>query len=175
MSKEPHKVRLTGTIDPDVSQALEDFCRSHPKLSRSAVMAQSLRQFLIPEHQEERERVLTENLDRLYWHQHNQADRVKQELRTIKEMLALFVRTFYNHTPAVPEDQREAAAIQGQTRFTRFLEAVAENVGPGKSTLDQMPTPAPGNPASVPECLATATTGSSNASDSTEGEADEHH
>lgn len=137
--KDQGKVRLTGTIDPDVSEALEAFCRSHPKASRSAVMAQALRQYLFPDHREERERVLTENLDRLYWRHHNQSERTDRELRTIREMLALFVRTFYNHIPEVPASERKAAAIKGEQRFGRFQEVLAEHLGPGKSALELMP------------------------------------
>lgn len=143
MSKQRNTVRLTGTIEADVHAALEAHCQSHPEISRSSVMAHALRRFLFPEYQEERERVLTANLDRLYWHQHNHADRVDRELRVTREMLAMLVRTFYNHTPEVPVDQRQAAKISGETRFERFLKALAENTGPGKSALERMPEPAP--------------------------------
>lgn len=139
IDKDPNKVRLTGSIEPDVADALEAFCRNHPKLSRSAVMAQALRRFLFPDYQEERERVLTENLDRLYWRQSRHAERVDRELRVIREMLALFVRTFYNHTPEVPPSERSAAAIKGEQRFSRFQKVLAEHLGPGKSALEQMP------------------------------------
>lgn len=156
MSRKTNKVVISGSIDADVVEALTKHCEANPRLSRSAVMTQALRQLLFPEHQEERERVLTENLDRLWWHQHNQADRMNRDLRTIEEMLALFVRTFYNHTPQVPENQRDAAAVSGEKRFSQFLEVLAANLGPGKSALERMPTPgivpAPGsNPETDPE------------------------
>jgi len=142
LSRKNNKVVISGSIDADVVEALTKHCEANPRLSRSAVMTQALRQLLFPEHQEERERVLTENLDRLWWHQHNQADRVNRELRTIEEMLALFVRTFYNHTPQVPDNHRDAAATSGEKRFSQFLEALAANLGPGKSVLERMPEPA---------------------------------
>ena len=141
MNKQQNTVRLTGTIEADVHKALENHCRSHPETSRSAVMARALRRFLFPEHGEERERVLTENFDRLYWHQHNHADRMDRELRVIREMLAMFVRTFYNHTVDIPPGDRRAAKLSGEARFDRFLQALAENTGPGKSALERMPEP----------------------------------
>ncbi len=137
-----HKVLVSGSIDPDVFEALERHCRAHPSRSRSAVITQALRQLLSPDHQEERERVLTANLDKLYWHQHNQAGHVRQELRAIKEMVALLARTFYNHTPEIPEGQRQAAAISGEKRFNQFLEALAAQIEPGQSALEGMPEPA---------------------------------
>lgn len=137
-----HKVLVSGSIDPDVFEALERHCRAHPSRSRSAVITQALRQLLSPDHQEERERVLTANLDRLYWHQHNQAGHARQELRTIKEMVALLVRTFYNHTPEIPEGQRQPAAASGEKRFNQFLDVLAAQIAPGQSALERMPEPA---------------------------------
>lgn len=151
MSKQQNTVRLTGTIEEDVHEALEAHCRSHPEVSRSSVMARALRRFLFPEHQEERERMLTENFDRLYWHQHNHADRVDRELRMVREMLALFVRTFYNHTAEIPPGERRAAKLSGEVRFDRFLKALAENVGPGKSALERMPEPGIVTPEEAPD------------------------
>jgi len=146
-----HKVLVSGSIDPDVFEALERHCRAHPSRSRSAVITQALRQLLSPDYQEERERVISENLDRLYWHQHNQALHARQELRTLKEMLALLVRTFYNHTPEIPEGQRQAAAASGEKRFNQFLDALAAQVGPGPSALERMPKPAIVRPEDVPD------------------------
>ena len=142
MATRKHKVLVSGSIDPEVFEALEKHCRAHPSRSRSAVITQALRQLLSPDFQEERERVLSANLDRLYWHQHNQAGYTKQELRTIKEMIALLIRTFYNHTPEIPEGQRQAAAANGEKRFNQFLEVLATQIAPGQSALERMPEPA---------------------------------
>lgn len=133
------KVLLSGSIDPDVYAALQAHCQRHPQVSRSAVVSRALRQYLLPDYQEERERVLAANLDRLWWHQHNLADRLDRDLVTIREMLAMLVRTFYIHTPEVPESQREGAILSGEQRFNRFLVVVAEHLGPGKSALQRMP------------------------------------
>jgi hypothetical protein len=137
-SKE-NKVLLSGSIDADVHAALQEHCRRHPQVSRSAVVSRALRQFLLPDYQEERQRVLAANLDRLLWHQRNTADRLERELRIVREMLALLVRSYYIHTPEVPEQERQGAVISGEKRFSRFLAKVAAQVGPGKSALEQMP------------------------------------
>jgi len=86
--------------------------------------------------------VLTANLDKLYWHQHNQGSYVREELRTLREMVALLTRTFYNHMPEIPESQRQAAAISGEKRFNQFLEVLVMQIGPGQSALERMPEPA---------------------------------
>lgn len=136
-----NKVLLSGSIDPDVYAALQSHCSRHPQGSRSAVVSRALRQYLLPDYQEERERVLAANLDRLWWHQHHLADRLDRELRLVREMLALLVRTYYIHTPEVPEVDRQAAVLSGEKRFNRFLAKVAEQAGPGKSALEQTPQP----------------------------------
>ena len=136
------KVLLSGSIDPDVYEALQVHCRRRPQVSRSAVVSRALRQYLLPDYQEERERVLAANLDRLWWHQHNLADRLDRDLATVREMLAMLVRTFYIHIPEIPESQREGAILSGEQRFNRFLAVVAEHLGPGKSSLQRMPEPA---------------------------------
>ena len=135
------KVLLSGSIDPDVYEALQAHCRRRPHMSRSAVVSRALRQYLLPDYQEERERVLAANLDRLWWHQHNLADRLDRDIATTREMLAMLVRTFYIHVPEVPESQREGAILSGEQRFNRFLAVVAEHLGPGKSSLQRMPEP----------------------------------
>lgn len=141
-SKE-NKVLLSGSIDPDVYAALQEHCRRYPQSSRSAVVSRALRQFLLPDYQEEQHRVLAANLDRLLWYQHNLADRLERELRLVREMLALLVRTYYIHTPEVPEPERQGAVVSGEKRFNRFLAKVAEQIGPGKSALERMPQEEP--------------------------------
>lgn len=141
-----NKVLLSGSIDPDVYEALQTHCRRRPQLSRSAVVSRALRQYLLPDYQEERERVLAANLDRLWWHQHHLADRLDRDLRLVREMLALLVRTYYIHTPEIPEADRQAAVLSGEKRFSRFLAKVAEQAGPGKSALEQMPQPDDSSP-----------------------------
>lgn len=133
------KIMVSASLDADVFTALEKHCRAHPQLSRSQVMNQAMRQFLLPDYQEERQRVLAETLDRLCWQQHNQGKRTGQELRTLYELVMLLARTFYYHTPEVPPDQRAAAVMSGDKRFNRFLAVLAENAGDGPSPLELMP------------------------------------
>ncbi len=140
--KTKNKVLVSGTIDPEVFESLTRYCQAHPNRSRSQVMSLALSQFFSPEQQDQRQQVVAQNLDRLHWHVHNHSKRTSQELRVIREMLALFVRTFYNHTPGMPEEHREAAAADGQLRFARFLEILAEHAGSGPSALELMPEPA---------------------------------
>lgn len=142
MSRTEQKVPVSASLDVDVFAALERHCRAHPQASRSQVMNRALRQFLLPDYQEERQRVLAETLDRLCWQEHNHAKLLAQDLRKLHQMVALFVRTFYNHTPEVPLSERESAAAGGERRFRQFLQVLSETTGAELSPLQLMPVQA---------------------------------
>ena len=138
------KVMVSGSLDPEVFAALEKHCRANPHVSRSQVMNRAVRQFLLPDYQEARQRVVAETLDRLVWQQHNQAKGMAQEQRKLYELVMLLARTFYYHIPEVPAGERPAAVASGDKRFHRFLAVLAENAGDGPSPLQLMPQPIEG-------------------------------
>lgn len=133
-----NKVPISGRIDPDLMRSLDRFCELHKK-SRSEVMTAALRFFVTPEYQEEREKVITETLDRLYWTTHRLDRRLKRETHILKEMLGLFVRAFYNHTPRIADPLQEEFKALGKQRFEAFMEVLAAHVQPGQSMLEQLP------------------------------------
>jgi hypothetical protein len=57
----------------------------------------------------------------------------------VREMLAMFVRTFLRHTPAVRPEHREAASASAARRFEVFLDALAANRRNRLSVMDQAP------------------------------------
>lgn len=59
-----------------------------------------------------------------------------RELVLIRELLALLARTYLNHTPEIPDSQRESASISGRLRFARLVEHVDRNVEQGVSILE---------------------------------------
>ena len=86
-------------------------------------------------------------------------DRLERKLGTdlhiLKEMVGLGVRTYLNHTAALPDTERAAATLSGRARFERFLDVLSNSLRDGASILTPS-TPAPGTPATP------ATPGSSN-------------
>jgi hypothetical protein len=58
----------------------------------------------------------------------------------VREMLAMFVRTFLRHTPAVRPEHKDAAWDSAANRFEVFLDALAKNRRDRRSVMD----PAPG-------------------------------
>ncbi len=66
--------------------------------------------------------------------------KVVAEIAFLEEALGLFVRTFLNHTPAVPESERAAASLSGQVRFLKFLELLHRNLKQGITILEDRGT-----------------------------------
>ena len=144
-----HKVHITARLNPDLADALQKHCVAH-KLSRSEVIDRALRASIFPEYIEERERVLTQNLDRLFWEQRRQGQALRWQFQVVKEMIALFVRQFYFYTPPLPEDQKKAAVASGRQRYDRYLDQVAQNAGTVQSLLEQAPVLAVVEPEDFP-------------------------
>ena len=147
-----NKVPVSGRIEPQLLAAVDRFCQTHHQ-TRSDVLARGLRWIVTPEFQEERERVLAETLDRIFLRLTRHDQRVQRELHILSEMLALFVRAYYNHTPRVPEPAREEFRASGKERFEAFMEALAEHVG-----RDDVRHPAVGQPSDASQCRVGAAT-----------------
>ena len=126
MSK-TNKVHITARLHPDIAEALNQYCAAHHQ-SRSQIIERAVRALIFPEYIEEREQVITENLDKLYWEQTRQGQMMRRQFEILKEMIALYVRQFYFYTPALPETEKKAAVASGRLRFDRFLVQVAENI-----------------------------------------------
>ncbi|MEM6457846.1 MAG: hypothetical protein AAF710_00475 [Planctomycetota bacterium] len=80
-------------------------------------------------------------LDRL---ERKVAPGLSSDLHVLKEMVGLAVRTYLNHTAALPETERAAATVSGRARFERFLDVLANSLRDGVSILTP-PGSAPGS------------------------------
>lgn len=132
------KEKISGRVDPDLLAAVDRYCQA-TRQTRSDVLSRGLRWAVTPEYQEERERVVAETLDRIVWQLARLDSRVRREMNIVQEMVGLFVRAYYNHTPRIPEPSRNEFRAAGKERFDAFMAALAEHVGPGRSMLEQTP------------------------------------
>ena len=132
------KEKVSGRVDADLLAAVDRYCSATGQ-TRSDVLVEGLRRVVTPEYFEERERVVAETLDRLVWLVTRLDRHARRELKVLTEMLGLFVRAYYNHTPrTTPASLREFQAA-GRERFEAFMAILARNVGPGRSMLEQVP------------------------------------
>jgi hypothetical protein len=69
--------------------------------------------------------------------------RLRIDLQVVKELIGLGMRSFFNHTPPVPDNGKTAALVSGKQRFQRYLDLVASNLRGGDSVLGDVPLPEP--------------------------------
>lgn len=63
-------------------------------------------------------------------------DMLRRDLFELRELVAILTRTYLNHTPDIPGEERESASMSGRHRFTKLRELVHRNVTDGTSILD---------------------------------------
>jgi uncharacterized protein (DUF1778 family) len=104
------KYPLTIRLDDELLKVV----KAQAALTRSSlgsVVVDAARQALMPEYREKQEQTLLKAMDRCF----NRLVKVHEDQQSqhelVREMLAMFVRTFFRHTPAVkPEHQDKAWA-----------------------------------------------------------------
>ena len=135
-----HKTRFTVWMDPEVlraakARALQD------SITVSEVLAAAAKRDLIDANRQNTDAQILQAVERVF----NLIQRIDRrrvyDQQILKEMLGLLVRSFFNHTPAVPAKDREAAIFSGKARFNRFLDMLAANLRSGESVLNDLPVP----------------------------------
>ncbi|MFZ4072288.1 MAG: hypothetical protein ACOYJ6_19630 [Caulobacterales bacterium] len=64
-------------------------------------------------------------------------DALVAEKAVLKECLLAFVRVWLEHNPPIPEEIADSVAASADARFDRFLDFVADGLGPGRSIAGQ--------------------------------------
>jgi hypothetical protein len=135
-----HKTRFTVWMDPEVLhaakvRALQD------GITVSEVLAAAAKRDLIDANRQNTDAQILQAVERVF----NLIQRIDRrrvyDQQVLKEMLGLLIRSFFNHTPAVPSKDREAATFSGKARFNRFLDMLAANLRSGESVLNDLPVP----------------------------------
>lgn len=55
------------------------------------------------------------------------------------EAFAVFVRTWFAHTPSLPEDRRSAARASAEGRYRQFVQHVVQEFAGGQRFIDDLP------------------------------------
>ena len=137
-----HRVQVTVFLEPAVHQAARRRA-AEAHLSLSATVAEAAKESLLSSYRSDRERELLRAADRNFHALRRLDGRLRLELALLKEMVGLGVRSFLNHTPAVPESGKAAALLSGKQRFGRYLNLVAANLRGGDSVLGDVAPPEP--------------------------------
>ena len=140
MSTKPHKVQLTVRLQPEVHRAAKDAQR-RSGIPLAVIVADAATKVLLPSAEESTEIKIQTLSNRLLLRMETLERTIFRELHMTKELLAQFARAYFNHTPAIPESERNAASTSGRVRFVRLVDQVNVNVRQGVSILNETETP----------------------------------
>lgn len=125
------RIRLMPYVEPELAQRLEKYCAALDA-TQSAVVAAALRQYMDGTSDAT---LVLRRLDRLG----RSVQRAHRDVELISEAFAVFVRLWFAHTPAIPEDGKRAARTAAEGRYRRFVDHVAEQFSAGCRFLDDLP------------------------------------
>lgn len=135
VSANQDKVQMTVRLRPDVVRAArETSIRSGVPVS--VIVAEAAGRTLLPPPEESAEVTVHNLSNRLLSRMETLERALGRELMMTRELIAQFVRAYFNHTPAVPEQERTVASLSGRLRFVRLVEQVNVNTRQGVSILN---------------------------------------
>lgn len=116
-------------LDDDLTAQLEVLA-AKPGSSKSAIVADALRQYLARRGARDIDEALKIRLDRLS----RQMDRLERDGQVLLESLALFIRYQITVTAPLPEPDKAARAV-GQERFQKFIDQVGRQIAGRRRTF----------------------------------------
>jgi hypothetical protein len=111
------------------------------KLSMSAVVADAAKESLLSAYRSEREQEILKAVERNFHALRRLDQRLVLEIQILKEMVGLGMRSFFNHTPPIPDATKTTAILSGKQRFHGYLDMLAKNLRKGESILSDLPLP----------------------------------
>ena len=137
-----NRVQVTVRLEPRVLQAAKQRA-SEMKVSLSAALAEAAKESLLSSYRSEREQEILNAADRNFHALRRLEQQLRVDIQVLKEMVGLGMRSFFNHTTAIPDTLKTAALLSGKQRFHRFLDLLARNLRTGESILSDIPSVGP--------------------------------
>ena len=137
-----NRVQVTVRLEPRVLQAAKQRA-SEMKVSLSAALAEAAKESLLSSYRSEREQEILKAADRNFHALRRLEQQLRLDIQVLKEMVGLGMRSFFNHTTAIPDTLKTAALLSGKQRFHRFLDLLARNLRTGESILSDIPSVGP--------------------------------
>lgn len=132
--KRNNKTQMTVRLEADVFRAVKERER-RTGMPRSVIVAEAAKQTLVPPPHESPEAKMTKTATRVLTRIEQLERAIGTELWQVKELIALLARAYFNHTPAIPDSQRDAASLSGRARFAHLTELLERNLNDGTSIL----------------------------------------
>jgi predicted transcriptional regulator len=114
-------------LDEELTARL-DMLGSRPGASKSAIIADALREYLNRRATREVDDLLKSRLDRI----NTQLGRIERDTHVLLETLSLFIRYQLTVTAPLPEADKAAQAV-GRERFRRFVDQVGRQLATGRT------------------------------------------
>lgn len=146
------KYPLTVRLDDKLFEAVKARA-TQTRASLGSVVVDAARQALMPEYREKQEALVVRAVDRCFNRLIKMHEDQQAQHEMVREMLAMFVRTFLRHTPPVKPEHKEAAWANADKRFEVFLDKLATNRRTRLSVMDLAPPQESPNPPAKPEKL----------------------
>jgi hypothetical protein len=135
------RVRVQAYVEPELARRLVQR-RMTMGASESGIVRSSLVQYLDGSSDME---LLLRRLDRL-----GRADeRLQRDLELLSESFGAFLRTWFAHTPALPEDAKGFARATAERRYRQLIEHVGQRFSGGRRFLDDLPHESIADPAEL--------------------------
>ena len=117
-----NRVQVTVRLEPRVFQAAKQRA-SEMKVSLSAALAEAAKESLLSSYRSEREQEILKAADRNFHALRRLEQQLRLDIQVLKEMVGLGMRSFFNHTTAVPDALRRrrfSAASNGSIAFWTY-------------------------------------------------------
>jgi hypothetical protein len=125
------RVRLQSYIEPSLGQRLKAFCAAQG-LTEGAVVQAALEQYFDGTGDAT---LVMRGLARL-----GRAEaRTQRDVELLSEAFGIFLRTWFAHTPPIPEEAKASARTSAQARFEQFVTHLGEKFSGGHRFLDDLP------------------------------------
>jgi hypothetical protein len=142
------RVRLQAYVEPELGERVAQR-RAAMGTSESGIVRSSVLHYLDDRSDTA---LLLRRLDRL-----GRANaRLQRDVELLSESFGVFLRTWFAHTPALPDDSKALARAAAESRYRQLVEHVAQRFSGGRRFLDDLPREAVANDAEL-EAIRTKT------------------
>jgi hypothetical protein len=125
------RVRLQPYVDAPLAKQLAAYSAATGRTTSFVVQA-ALRQYL---DRTDDKMLLLQRINRLAW----AWERTQRDLELFMEGFAIYVKLWFAHTPHIPDNAKDFARREAESRFAEFQEYLVEQFQGGRRFVDDLP------------------------------------
>ena len=105
------------------------------QVSQQSLLESTIRDRYSPERKEENEAIIARRLSKI----DTKLQVMERQIEVIAESLALYVRMWLTRTSEIPEEERDAAVLQAQARYDRYLKSLGKQLMSKETIFGALP------------------------------------